>query len=181
MAVCSFAGALCGMPLLAWPLFVSGILAALVDLDTTAVGHGRTPFGHSVPAALLWSYAACAAAAVAAPQYLNGVALASAVAFGSHLSLDGLTGGGVFLWPRSKSPGDWLVAFPAGRIFRLEEQEFLALDEGQTVNALAWKGWRMAAAGRLAARAAKDRSARLNIALAAAGLAGILAAVICSR
>jgi hypothetical protein len=181
MAACSLGGALFGLPLLAWPVFVSGILAALVDLDTTGGGHGRTPFGHSVPAAMLWGCLACACAAAVSPGCATGMAIAAAVAFGSHLSLDALTGGGIFLWPRNWEMQDWLSPFPPGRILRLDGQEFLALDEDQNERALAWEGWRSLTAGGLPGRAPKDRSARLNIALAAASLAGVLAAVVLSK
>jgi len=155
-------------------------MAVLVDLDYSGPPPGRTPFGHSVPAAIFWCGLACALAAILAPAWLAGTALAAATAFATHLALDAFTAGGVFLWPRSCGEHAKPAPF-GGRSFFLDGAEYALPPDGReglpAVAAGAWPSWHAAPASRPKFDL-EDRDARLNLAVTAAGLAGSLAVII---
>jgi len=185
-----------GCPLLGWPAFASGAAAVLVDIDGTRLPPGRTPISHSVAAAPAWTVAGWAAAACLAPAAAPGIALAVAVAFATHLALDSLTPGGIFLWPRRDTGASRLLPFPPERLLVFEGQQFLvpvgASDAGDPEGALpaAWGGWRSwgisrkppgppeGPRGRRRILPFDDRDQRAGLAVSGAGLGLMLLALL---
>ena len=92
----AFAGALCGL---------------LVNLDRFEMPQGRrTPFAHSLPALLVWSYlagvllSALATFAVVPAQEASAVTLGFSLGYASHLLLDVFSSEGVYIFPNFEFP-----------------------------------------------------------------------------
>lgn len=138
-------GAALGIPAISQATILSGILAVMVDLDHVELPPHRTPAGHSLPSSVLWTYLSVAAAMAFFPDETAAVALASACAFATHLSLDAMTEDGIFLWPRSLTVREWLQPVPESALIICGGQSFLASDEGDhqalADGRLAWPGW----------------------------------------
>jgi len=181
MAFESGASALLGLPALSWPMPLSGILAALVDLDHIELPPLRTPLGHSVAGAALWVYSAGAVAALASPEVLPGTVLAATCAFTSHLALDALTPEGIFLWPFGRRPGDWLRPLPEAELFCFRGRTYLTSNEGGWQRLLdgemAWPAWRRLRLGRSLPARLRPGGAAAEVFMSSLGLAGVLVAV----
>ena len=114
---------------------------------------------------------------------LAGGALALAIGFGSHLAIDAFTGDGIFLWPRTLAPSDWLMPYRPESLVQLDEELFVVPSaDGQIPKP--WSGWRSLAlrpggSGRGSRNRAIERlGPHADQLLSAAGLAALLAAVI---
>jgi len=178
MAIEGVLGLACGWPALSWGMFAAGMIAVLIDLDDCGLPPNRTPLGHSLLSALFEGYIVTAATAIVSPSGAAEMALAVAVAFGSHLALDACTKGGIFLIPRSWRLSEWLEMLPAKSLglvgseyVRLDEKGFIELQDGT----LSWKCWRRAS---FVKAPPEDSSGRLNAALCLAGLAGVVLLVV---
>jgi len=147
MALEAGLGAASGLPAISDATILAGIMAVLVDLDHVELPPHRTPAGHSLPTAGFWIYLSVATALLLFPALAAAAALASVSAFVSHLGLDCLTRGGIFLWPARGSPREWLQPLPeglllyhgGGRYLWADEKDHQALSDGE----LAWPGWKM--------------------------------------
>jgi hypothetical protein len=173
-------GAVLGLPALSWAMFMSGIMAVLMDLDHVELPPHRTPVCHSMTAAIFWTYVAGALAVISSPAAAAPAICASFCAFVTHLTLDLLTRGGIFLWPRCGDILRWSQPVDEACLVRLEGHAFLASDEkdhqAMLDGELAWPAW---------ARASLAIPPRLRIGglapdmlLSAGGLVGVLLAVI---
>jgi hypothetical protein len=109
-ALTSFAAALALFPAHAQAMTFAGAMSALlVNLDRYEMPEGRrTPFGHSVLAWALWSYAASLILAVLAfarvVDFASSapVAIGVAIGYATHLALDSFSGEGVYLFPNGR-------------------------------------------------------------------------------
>lgn len=146
MALETGLGAALGLGAISETTVLAGILAVLVDMDHVELPPFRTPAGHSLPAAAFWTYLAAAAAMLLFPSWTVTAAVAAFCAFASHLSLDSLTGGGIFLWPADIASSEWLRPLPAGSLLQHDGARYLSADEKDhqalSDGRLAWPGWR---------------------------------------
>lgn len=172
-------GAMLGLPAISWAMFMSGIMAFLIDLDHVELPPHRTPVGHSIPSAIFWTYLAAALAALSSPGAMGGVMVASFCAFFTHLALDSLTGGGIFLWPRCLDILRWPQPVDEACLVRLDGRAFLASDEKDHQalldGKLAWPAW-----ARLVLTVPPGLrlgGLSTDMLLSACGLAGVLLAV----
>jgi len=168
---------------LGWPAFAAGIVSALVDLDGSDLRPGRTPWLHSLATAVLWSLFGCGFVLALAPGQLAGAALAIPLGFGSHLGIDAFTVDGIFLWPRTRMPSDWLMPYRPESLVELDKQVFVAPSADGAVPR-PWSGWRGLAIRTggndraCQSRAVERLSPHAGLFLTAASLAALLAAVI---
>ena len=169
--------------MLGWPSFAAGIVSALVDLDGTNLPPGRTPLLHSPLAAGLWGLSGCAFVFALFPGHLTGTALALTVGFGAHLATDAFTAGGIFLWPRTRAPSDWLWPYRPESLVQLDDRLFL-VPSGDGAVPRPWSGWRSLALrpgwsyrGNRS-RAIERSRPHAGLFLSAASLAALLLAVI---
>jgi hypothetical protein len=175
------ASAVFGLSPLSWPMPLSGILAALVDLDHIELQPLRTPLAHSVAGAALWVYSAGAVAAFASPEALPGTVLSAGCAFISHLALDALTPEGIFLWPYGRRPAEWLRPLPDSAVFWHGGHAFVAQNEGEWQGLLdgesAWPAWRRLRLGRALPARLRPGGATAEVLMSSLGLAGVLLAI----
>jgi len=172
-------GAILGFPALSWAMFMSGIMAVLMDLDHVDLPPHRTPVCHSIPSAIFWTYVAAALAALSFPGALAPAILASSCAFFTHLVLDSLTKGGIFLWPRNREVLKWPQPVDEGCLVRFDGRCFLASDEKDHQalldGKLAWPAWaRMVLT---VPNWLRIGGASADMLLSAGGLVGVLLAV----
>lgn len=155
----------------------------LVDIDRTRLPPGRTPLAHSPPAAALWGLFGCGTILSLAPGLLAGTLLALSLGFGTHLALDAFAEGGIFLWPRSRRPSDWLMPYGPESLVQLEDQLFVVPSEDGAI-ARPWSGWRTlellprGRPGEKRCRAFERASPHAGLALSVASLAALLLAVV---
>lgn len=172
-------GATLGLPPISGATVLSGILSVLLDLDHVELPPHRTPAGHSLPSAALGTYLA---AAISMSFFAGSAApavLAAFSAFSTHLSLDAMTEGGVFLWPRGLDMREWFRPLPEEVLILFGKRFFLASDEkvhqALSDGRLAWPGWRRA---RMAVPAWPRIGKPMgDVLISSLGLAGLLAAV----
>lgn len=154
----------------------------LVDLDGTKPVPGRTPLFHSPVAAAFWSLLGCAFVFAFGPVYLAGTVLAFVVGFGSHLAIDSFCEGGIFLWPRTLTPSEWLMPYRPESLVELEGRPFAVPSESGAVPQ-PWSGWRSLVLGpggsdqRNRYRSIERLRPHAGPLLSAASLAALLAAV----
>jgi hypothetical protein len=168
-----------GLPAISQATILSGIMAAMVDIDHVELPPHRTPAGHSLPSAAFWVYLSVAVANVFFPAWTAATAVASVCAFATHLSLDAFTGGGIYLWPGGHAVREWFQPVPDALLICCGGRYFLASDENDhqalADGRLAWPGWRR---GRAALPAVSPlQKLPGDIVVSSLGLAGLVAAV----
>ena len=119
MAVQGLVGLLFGLPLISHGVFLAGIVAMAIDMDMFHVkSRKRSVYSHSLLFCCIWAYVCWMIAfLVEAWGYSSSivtleVTLAVSVGLFSHLSIDLLTREGVYLYPVTSGPKDWLDAHP---------------------------------------------------------------------
>jgi hypothetical protein len=141
-------GAVLGLPPISEATVLSGILSTLLDLDHVELPPHRTPAGHSIPSAAIVTFGAAVISMSLLPGLWAFAVIALFSAFWTHLWLDAMTEGGIFLWPQGLDPKEWLQALPDEVLVRFDGRYFLASDERDHQaledGSLAWPLWRRA-------------------------------------
>ncbi len=135
-ALASFALALALFPEHAQAATFAGAMSALlVNMDRRELPQGRrTPFGHSLLAWMLWTYAAAVVMESLALSWLMDyaavapVALGFAMGYATHLALDAFGAEGIYLLPNRRFPA--LDSLPEGCSRQWEGWSVLRLNRG---------------------------------------------------
>lgn len=110
-----------GLPVIGWNVFLAGMMGMLPNLDRIATAKSkRSPFGHSLGFALVWTYvAACFCFLLyifsgASLIFMGSLTLAVAVGLFTHLLLDAMTGQYIFTFPNNWNLKTWLSQMDTG-------------------------------------------------------------------